>query len=238
MGLRKEDLKHTLYDIFEIDSYQSKMGDDKDIVTLSFSMRDKAPADDLVRFLEGGYNFILDADVTPGEQSDGSYKVFVEMERNRHIHDHIYEILDGVKKISGLDQLKFRYYKNFKSKDATMENIQETVPTSPNDYGITREETTLENYRNFFNRSYLESVDMLENKITIQKKYADPIAFTFKDFGDKQEIDNNITEAFDINGYAEILYLTKYLGDYNISKYGDDIHITNNDKTLVVERIV
>ena len=237
MGLRQEDLKHTIYDIFEIDSFQSKMGDDKDIVTLSFSMREKAPADDLVKFLEGGYNFILDADVTPGEQSDGTYKVFVEMERNRHVPDQIYEILDGIKKISGLAQLKFRYYKNFKSQDATMENIEASVPVHPNDYGIAREQTTLENYKNFFNRSYLESVDMLENTIMIQKKYADSLEFKFKDFGDKQEIDNKITETFDVNGFAEILYLTKYLGDYNISKYGNEIHITNENKTLVVERL-
>jgi len=238
MGLHKEDLKHTMYDIFEIDSFQSKMGEDKDIVTLSFSMREKAPADDLVKFLEGGYNFILDADVTPGEQSDGTYKVFVEMERNRHTPEQIYEILDGIKKISGLDKLKFRYYKNFQSKDATMENIESSVPVSPNDYGIAREQTTMENYKNFFNRSFLDSIEMVENTIKIQKKYADPIAFKFKDFGDKQEIDNKITETFDVNGYAEILYLTKYLGDYNISKYGNDIHITNENKTLVVERLM
>jgi|TARA_X000000950_G_C13886112_1_gene648928 hypothetical protein len=238
MGLRQEDLKHTIYDIFEIDSFQSKMGDDKDIVTLSFSMREKAPADDLVKFLEGGYNFILDADVTPGEQSDGTYKVFVEMERNRNTPEQIYEILDGIKKISGLDQLKFRYYKNFKSQDATMENIQASVPVHPNDYGIKKEETTLENYKYFFNKSYAESIDMVENKIIIKKAFADPLYFNYKDFGDEQEIDNKITETFDVNGFAEILYLTKYLGDYNISKYGKDIHITNEHKTLVVERIV
>jgi hypothetical protein len=79
---------------------------------------------------------------------------------------------------------------------------------------------------------------MLENTISIKKKYADQLEFKFKDFGDKHEIDNKITESFDVNGYAEILYLTKYLGDYNISKYGNDIHITNEDKTLVVERIM
>jgi len=238
MGLRQEDLKSTIYDIFEIDSFQSKMGEDQDIVTLSFSVRDKAPADDLVKFLEGGYSFILDADVTPGEQSDGTYKVFVEMERNRHVPEQVYEIIDGIKKIGALENLKFRYYKNFKSKDATLENFQETIPLDPKDYGLVKNETTMENYKNFFNRSYLDKIDMLENTISIKKKYADQLEFKFKDFGDKQEIDNKITETFDVNGYAEILYLTKYLGDYNISKYGNDIHITNEDKTLVVERIM
>ena len=34
MGLRKNDLKHMLYDIFEVDSFASKMGEDEDIVTV------------------------------------------------------------------------------------------------------------------------------------------------------------------------------------------------------------
>ena len=80
MGLRENDLKHMVHNVFEIDSFKSKMGEDEDIVTLSFSIRDKAPADDLVKFLEGGYSFILDADSTAGEQSDGTYKVFIELE--------------------------------------------------------------------------------------------------------------------------------------------------------------
>lgn len=237
MGLQAEDLKHTVYDIFEIDSYQSKMGSDKDIVTVSFSVRDKAPADDMVKFLEGSYNFILDADVTPGEQSDGTYKVFIEMERNRHIAEHIFEILDGVKKLSALENLKFRYYKNFESKDATLENLDQIIPKNANDYGITKEQTTLENYKHFFNKSYADSIEMLNDTITIKKPYADQLQLQYKDFGNKEDIDNKITEAFDVNGYAEILFLTKYLGDYNISKYGKEIHITNENKTLVVERV-
>ena len=236
MGLRENDLKHMLHNVFEIDSFKSKMGDDEDIVTLSFSLRDKAPADDLVKFLEGGYSFILDADATAGEQSDGSYKVFVELERNRHVHEHIYEVLDGVKKISGIDDLKFRYYKNFKSKDATMENLDTHIPKDPNNYGMTRNQTTMENYKNFFNNSYVDSVDLLENNLTIKKSYADPIVFEFVDFGDRNKILKNVSEGFNVDAYPEILFLTKYLGDYNISKYGDNLVFENEGLALVVKR--
>ena len=236
MGLRENDLKHMLHNVFEIDSFKSKMGDDEDIVTLSFSLRDKAPADDLVKFLEGGYSFILDADATAGEQSDGSYKVFVELERNRHVHEHIYEVLDGVKKISGIDDLKFRYYKNFKSKDATMENLDTHIPKDPNNYGLTRNQTTMENYKNFFNNSYVDSVDLLENNLTIKKPYADPIVFEFVDFGDRNKILKNVSEGFNVDAYPEILFLTKYLGDYNISKYGDNLVFENEGLALVVKR--
>ena len=87
MGLRIGDLRDMVYKVLEIDSFASKMGDDKDIVTLSFSIKEKSAAEDLMGFIEKGYEFVLDADITPGEQSDGTYKVFVEMERSRKIHD-------------------------------------------------------------------------------------------------------------------------------------------------------
>ena len=212
------------------------MGDDEDIVTMSFSLRDKAPADDLVKFLEGGYSFILDADATAGEQSDGTYKVFVELERNRHVHEHIYEVLDGVKKISGGDDLKFRYYKNFKSKDATMENLDTHIPKDPNNYGLTRNQTTMENYKNFFNNSYIESVDMVEDNLLFKKMYADPLAFEFIDFGDRTKILENVDSGFNVDAYPEILFLTKYLGDYNISKYGDNLVFENKGLALIVKR--
>ena len=51
--------------IFEIDSYASKMGSDKDIVVLSLNVESLSPAKDLVRFLERGYDFVLDADSSP-----------------------------------------------------------------------------------------------------------------------------------------------------------------------------
>ena len=38
MGLNQHDLEFTVDPIFEIDSYKSKMGDDQDIVVLSFSV--------------------------------------------------------------------------------------------------------------------------------------------------------------------------------------------------------
>lgn len=237
MGLKANDLKHMLEDIFEIDSYASKMGDDKNIVTLSFSLKDSSAAQDLTNFLEKGYDFILDADATPGEQSDGTYKVFVELERNRNTPEQIFEIMDGVRKLSGDQDYKFRYYKSFRSHPLSMETLQEMVPTDPDQYGINRQENQLNNYKEFFNRGYLESVEMADDILKIKKKYADPISFKFVDFNRKESVIKNVTENFNVDSYPEILFLTKYLGDYYISKYGEDLLLENNDKILVVRRI-
>ena len=92
MGLQQNDLAHLIDSIIEIDSYKSKMGEDSDIITLAFSVHGNEPAKDLENFIEKGYPFVLDADVTSGEQSDGTYKVFVEMERNKDIPMQIIEI--------------------------------------------------------------------------------------------------------------------------------------------------
>ena len=235
MGLREGDLKDMIDNVFEVDSFASKMGADKDIVTLSFSVKEKAPADDLMNFIERGYGFVLDADVTSGEQSDGTYKVFVELSRDKDVHDNILEIIDGVKSLSEMDDFKFRYYKNWRSAD--LSQLEEIVPNDPDNYGIKVEEARLSNYKEFFNKSFLDEVDLNENLLTIKKKWADPLVFEFVDFGDSLTIRENVDGKFDLmESYPEILFLTKYIGDYNISKYGDNLVFENGNKAVVLKR--
>lgn len=238
MGLRHGDLQDLVYDIFEIDSFKSKMGSDEEIITLSFSVKDRVVAEDLVSFIEKGYAFVLDADSTPGEQSDGTYKVFVELERQKDAPEQIMEIADGIKKLSSLDRLKFRYYKNFRSIELSQESLNEMVPIDPENYGIKVKESYMENYKNFFNRSYVESIEMLDDVLTISKKYADPLSFRFVDFGDTLQTLESLQETINVNEFAEIIFLSKYVGDYNITKYGDKITFENSGKTLVLERLI
>ena len=235
MTLQAGDLVHLVDPVLEIDSYKSKMGDDANIITVSFSVKNKHAADDLNEFIEKGYSFVLDSDVTVGEQSDGMYRVFVEIERDKSAADNIFEIIDGVRKLSSVDDFRYRYYKNFRSEELTLENLAKDVPTDPDSYGITANETNLSNYKNFFNRSYLEESYMIGDKLVVKKAYADPITFDFLEFTTSKNL--RIDEAFNVNAFAEILFLTKYLGDYNISKYGDKIVLENKGHALVVKRI-
>lgn len=213
------------------------MGSDKDIITLSFSVKTKEAADDLESFLEKGYDFVLDADATSGETSDGTYKVFVEIERHKDAPSQILEIANGIKNLCEIDNLKFRYYKNWRSLDVDETNLNEMIPVDPEQYGVTVTESNLENYKNFFNRSYVESVEMIDDILTIKKPWADPIQFRFIDFGNAEETITNINESFNANDFAEIIFLTKYIGDYNITKYGDKLTLENKDKVVVLKRI-
>ena len=111
-NLHAEDLRDLVKKVFEIDSFKSKIGEDEDVCVLSFSVDDKEAAEDLENFIEMGYSFVLDSDVTPGETDEGTFRVYVEIERTRHIGEQIFEIIEGVEKITGLDNLRFRYFKN------------------------------------------------------------------------------------------------------------------------------
>jgi hypothetical protein len=82
-GLRANDLKGFVREVFTLDQYRSKMGEDQDVIVVGFTVNEKEPAADLMEFIEKGYPFVLDADVSSGEERDGKYQVFVEIERNK-----------------------------------------------------------------------------------------------------------------------------------------------------------
>jgi hypothetical protein len=232
------DLKLLVSSIIEIDSYKSKIGEDSKIVVISFNVEDKEPADDLARFLELGFDWIIDADATNGPIDTGKYKVFVEIERNKHVPERIIGILDAVRKLTNIEKFRFRYYKSFKTKIADEENLRATVPLDKDSYAISIQENRLNNFSNFFSRSYLDNIEMLEDDITFHKMYAESIQMKIKDFGPLNEVYQRLGGRIDIGQRAisESLFLTKYLGNYNITKVNNDFVFENDDHALVLER--
>ena len=240
MSLQQYDLKDLVDNILEIDGYKSKMGADKDIVTVAFATKTKESADDLASFIERGYTFVLDADATSGEQADGTYKVFVEIERDKAVGEQIMELANGLENLTGMGDIKFRYYKEFRSKPLTLEELNDTVPLESDLYGVDQKgmNESVDNYTNFFNKSMVENVTMWGDMLTIKKAWADPLAFKFVDFGPTVKTLESIKESFNANDFSEIIFLSKYIGDYNITKYGSKLTFENDGQTLVLERII
>ena len=81
MSLSHMDMKDMIVPLLGIDQYKSKIAEDDQIITLNFTVNDKNVGKDLVGWIERGYDFIIDADVSPGEITRGKYAVFVEMNR-------------------------------------------------------------------------------------------------------------------------------------------------------------
>lgn len=145
-GVEMGDLKRLVEPNLTIDTYRSKMGDDKDICVLSFTIMGKEPAGDLVNFIEKSYDWVLDGDVSSGEQADGNYLVFVEVERNEKVCDHIVVMMKDLMNLTEqkIDDWTFTYYKGNNPYPLTVENLVKHVITSSEKYQQKMEEITKE----------------------------------------------------------------------------------------------
>jgi hypothetical protein len=128
-GLRANDLNDLVFPIFEVDTYRSKMGEDRDVCVVTFQVKERAPARDLMEFVEKSFSFVLDSDVSAGENKDGDYYVFVELERSSKVADQIKEMMYGVEKLTGINEWKFRYHKVSNIFDMDYETLKNTNNT-------------------------------------------------------------------------------------------------------------
>ena len=237
-SLRRDDLRNLVKKVFEIDAYKSKIGDDNDIVVLSFTVDSENPAKDLENFVEMGYDFVLDADVSEGETDDGTYKVFIEIERGRHVVEQILDLLDGIERLTGIPDMRFRYFKSFESHDATLENLEAHIPMDKETYEEATKRDTEDNFSDFFAKSSADSISVVDESITFKKLWSDPLTFNIITSGPKQDVYNTVQgpimlESKDV---AEIMFFTKYIGNYNITKIGNKFIFENSNWAVALEK--
>lgn len=131
-----------------VDEYAAKMGKDSDIVTLAFKMNSKLAAQDLVGWLEKGYNFILDASVSEGEISPGKYLVFAEMNRRTSVPERIVELLTDMQTLTDIPITEWTVSVDDEDYDADEEILKQVIELSPLAYKKTKEkEEELNEYR-------------------------------------------------------------------------------------------
>ena len=135
-GLEQGDLARLIHPELHIDEFKSKLGDDCDVIVLSFKVDSKQPANDLVAFVEKGYSWVLDADVSSGEMDDGSYIVFVELDREEAATDNIMDLMTDLMNVTNqeLTDWRVRYYKSHKETYLSLESLKELIPTSAEQY--------------------------------------------------------------------------------------------------------
>jgi hypothetical protein len=135
-NLEQGDLKRLVHNELHIDEYKSKMGDDSDVCVISFKVSGKEPSADLVSFIEKGYDYVLDADVSSGEKEGGDYLVFVELDRTEELPDQIIQIIEDLMNLTEQDlaDWRVRYYKSTKDHDLTADVMREIIPLTPEEY--------------------------------------------------------------------------------------------------------
>lgn len=237
-GLRAKDLKEFVSDIFTVDQYQSKMGEDKDIVVLGFRVREKHPAMDLVEFIETGYNYILDADMSSGEEHDGQYQVFVEIERTDKLPGQLKELMRGISQLTDNHHWRFRYQKNPSSVEFSEEAVSENIPTSPREYENKILEIKNTDIKEFFNQGSVDVALEADNTLTFSKPYSGNVTAKFVAIGDYNDVKDTVPGglALDESSQGQTVFLNKYLGNYDIDKIGNKFLIRNGNKAIVIEK--
>jgi hypothetical protein len=135
-NLEYGDLKRLIHPELHIDEYKSKMGDDADVSVISFKVGGKEASADLVSFIEKGYDFVLDADVSSGEKEGGDYLVFVELNRANELPEQIMKIMNDIMNLTeqAVDEWRVRYYKSTKDHELSEETLRSLIVLSPEAY--------------------------------------------------------------------------------------------------------
>lgn len=238
-GLRSLDLKEMVHPIFEVDAYSSKMGEDRDVCVVSFKVRDRAPAKDLMEFIEKGFNQVLDADVSAGENEDGEYSVFVEIKRNPNLSENIKELLYGVRKLTGIDDFKFKYYKENNLHEVNQESLSKVVPNTPVEYDGVMIRIQTEGIKKFFSKTLMDDLTLEGDIITFHKPFNRSVQLKMIRQDESQSMLESISDTLTVDeqSSSESFWLTKMLGDYNISKFGENFLFTNGNKSMLLKRV-
>ena len=139
-SLSYRDLEGIMKSTIHVDEFASKMGDDADIIVLSFFVRDKEAAKDLVAWFEKGYDFVLDADRSPGEIKPNRYLVYVEIRRRSSTPDYIELLLDDLGTLTEFEPEDWQVHYDGKKWPWNPDRFRATVPLSPDAYRSSREE--------------------------------------------------------------------------------------------------
>lgn len=238
-GLRALDLEQMIESVFEVDTFKSKMGEDPDVCVLSFRVKDRAPAKDLMEYIEKGFNFVLDADTSSGENNKGEYYVFVELNRSPRLAGQIKDITDSVERLTGIKEWQFKFHKSGDLKELTENNLNSTIPQTPNDYKRYMNVLKTESVKKFFNKTLMDDLQLNGDIVSIVKPYSQVIKFQIVKEGKKSNILEGIDDALGVDegSISQVFWLTKVMGDYSIEKIGENFLFTNGEESLLLKRI-
>ena len=229
-GLKAGDLEGVVSKRFSVDQFKSKMGEDRNIMVLAFSVDSLAAAKDLERFAETGYKEVLDADATPGSLEDGKHRVFIEFARVESVDQHVRRFLDDLSKLTNIETFEFTYHKRTVPFEASAKNLADVLPRTPEAYSQKINSLKLGEIKDFFDRFNMMEFKLDNNVIKIKKQNADSLKFELHAFGTTSMIMNEV-KAFklDESAMSECLFLTKYFGPYQITKTTENRFVFSKD---------
>jgi hypothetical protein len=133
-GLDWHDLEGIVIPRVTIDEYAAQMGKDSEIVTLAFIVKNKQAGEDLSDWFERGYDFVLDAQVSDGELTSGTYLVFVEMNRRTTVPERIITLLDDLETLTDIPLKDWTVIVDDEEYEPDAGVLEQVITISPHQY--------------------------------------------------------------------------------------------------------
>ena len=133
-ALNFKDLDGLMKPTVHVDEFSSKMGDDDDIIVISFFVRDQQAAKDLMNWFEKGYDFVIDADRSPGEIKPNRYLVYVEIRRRSTAGSNVEILIDDLGTLTEFGPDDWTMHYRGKEVPFSRDAFDNMVPLSPKEY--------------------------------------------------------------------------------------------------------
>jgi hypothetical protein len=186
--LERMALQYLVAPLVSIDEYESKIDDQRVIVT-AFHVKDLDPAKDLSSFIEKSSIRPLDTETSPAPTDEGWYMVFVEMGRNKEYPERIIELVKQINNLTDIKDWQFKPYAGDENEfyPLTVDNIRDKIILEPKEIHTLDEpskddkestsdeeikidgadQPALENIGSFFKNAMVESVEQRRDWIRI-----------------------------------------------------------------------
>lgn len=133
-SLGYKDLEGLMKPTIHVDEFSSKMGDDDDIIVVSFFVRDQQAAKDLMMWFEKGYDFVIDADRSPVEIRPNRYLVYVELRRRSTAGAYVETLLNDLNTLTEYEVNDWTMHYDDRTTPFSVEAFDSQVPLSPKAY--------------------------------------------------------------------------------------------------------
>lgn len=139
-ALEYKDMVGMIKPTIHVDEFASKMGDDDEIIVISFYVRSQQVARDLLNWFEKGYDWVMDADQSPGEIRPGRYLVYIEMKRRSTAGQRLTDALTDLETLTEFDVTDWSMTYDDQTVPFSQSNFDSMVPLSPKQYRKQKEQ--------------------------------------------------------------------------------------------------
>jgi hypothetical protein len=96
----------------------------------------------------------------------------------------------------------------------------------------------MNNFSNFFSNSYADELNVVDESISFKRPFSGRVTFNILDSGNKTELYESIRGPIMMENkdMAEVMFLTKIIGNYNITKINNTFIFERNGYAVALER--